>query len=120
STQGTQINQIALAVSWLRKNYREPLRIDVLAQQVNMAESTFNRHFRRVTTLSPLQFQKRLRLYEAQRLMLTADKDAASAALDVGYESTAQFSREYKREFGESPHRDVRRLLAAGFNAGAD
>jgi AraC-like DNA-binding protein len=119
STQGTQINQIALAVSWLRENYREPLRIDVLAQQVNMAESTFNRHFHRVTTLSPLQFQKRLRLYEAQRLMLTADKDAASAALEVGYESTTQFSREYKREFGDSPYRHVRRLLAAGFAAGA-
>jgi AraC-like DNA-binding protein len=113
-TLGTQSNQIAKAISWLRENYKEPLRVGELAERVKMAESTFNRHFRQVTTLSPLQFQKRLRLYEAQRLMLTNDEDAASAALEVGYESATQFNREYKRLFGESPHRDVNRLRLSG------
>ncbi len=110
NTIGTQSNQIAQAITWLRENYKEPLQIDALAQQLNMATSTFHRHFRQVTTISPLQFQKRLRLYEAQRMMLTDDKDASSAALDVGYESATQFNREYKRLFGEPPHRDVSRL----------
>jgi transcriptional regulator GlxA family with amidase domain len=104
-------NRIVEAVSWLRQNYREPLRIAALAERVNMAETTFNRHFRMVTTLSPLQFQKRIRLYEAQRLMLTEDKSAETVAYEVGYESPAQFSREYKRQFGEPPHRDINRIL---------
>ena len=108
----TQNNQIAQATSWLRKNYREPLRVTDLAEQVSMAESTFNRHFRSVTGLSPIQFQKRLRLYEAQRLMLMENKSAETAAFDVGYESPAQFNREYKRQFGEPPHRDIQRLIA--------
>jgi AraC-like DNA-binding protein len=75
-----------------------------------MAASTFHRHFRQVTTLSPLQFQKRLRLYEAQRLMLVENKDVTIAALAVGYESPTQFNREYKRLFGEPPHRHLTRL----------
>jgi AraC-like DNA-binding protein len=116
-TLGTQTNQIARAISWLRENYHEPLLIEKLARQVNMAESTFNRHFRKVTTLSPLQFQKRLRLYEAQRMMLADDKDAATAALKVGYESATQFNREYKRQFGEPPHRDINRMREAGIGA---
>lgn len=114
STLGTQTNRIAQAISWLRENYREPLIIERLASRVNMAESTFHRHFRKVTSLSPLQFQKRLRLYEAQRLMLAEDNDAATAALEVGYESATQFNREYKRQFGEPPHRDISRMRDAG------
>lgn len=110
NTQGTQTNQIARSITWLRDNYKEPLQIDELAKRVNMATSTFHRHFREVTTLSPLQFQKMLRLYEAQRLMLAENEDAEMAALAVGYESPTQFNREYKRLFGESPHRHVRRL----------
>lgn len=78
-----------------------------LARRVNMASSTFNRHFKQVTSLSPLQFQKRLRLYEAERLMLQEGKDAGTAALMVGYESGSQFNREYKRQFGAPPRRDV-------------
>ena len=74
-----------------------------------MGTSTFHRHFKEVTSLSPLQYHKRLRLYEAQRLMLTEDADAASAGLAVGYESPTQFNREYKRMFGEPPRRDVMR-----------
>ena len=110
STLGTQSNQIARMVTWLRDNYKEPLEVDELARKANMAPSTFHRHFRQVTTLSPLQFQKRLRLYEAQRLMLVENEDATIAALAVGYESPTQFNREYKRMFGEPPHRHVRRL----------
>ena len=110
TTQGTHTSQVAEAITWLRDNYREPIHINKLAQIVNMATSTFHRHFKEVTSLSPLQFQKRLRLYEAQRLMLTADKDATSASLEVGYESPSQFSREYKRLFGEPPHRDINRM----------
>ncbi len=110
NTLGTQSNQIARTITWLRDNYKEPLQVDELARKVNMATSTFHRHFREVTTLSPLQFQKRLRLYEAQRLMLAEDEDTALAALAVGYESPTQFNREYKRLFGEPPHRHVSQL----------
>ncbi len=94
----------------MRDNYKEPLQVDELARRVNTATSTFHRHFTQVTTLSPLQFQKRLRLYEVQRLMLAESEDAAIAGLAVGYESPTQFNREYKRLFGEPPHRHVSRL----------
>jgi AraC-like DNA-binding protein len=110
NTLGTQSNQIAKSITWLRDNYKEPLQVDELARKVNMATSTFHRHFRDVTTLSPLQYQKRLRLYEAQRLMLVENEDAAIAAMAVGYESSTQFNREYKRQFGEPPHRHVSQL----------
>lgn len=110
NTLGTQSNQIAKAISWLRSNYKDPLRVDELAQRVNMATSTFHRHFKEMTSLSPLQYHKQLRLHEAQRLMLTENQDAASACLAVGYESPTQFNREYKRLFGEPPHRDIMRL----------
>ena len=107
NTNGTQANQIAHAISWLRENYTSPLRMEELARYVNMAPSTFNRHFKEVTSLSPLQFQKRLRLYEAERLMLLEGKDAGTAALMVGYESGSQFNREYKRQFGAPPRKDI-------------
>ena len=108
-TYGTQGNQIARAIAWLRDNYKEPLQVEALARKVNMGTSTFHRHFKEVTSLSPLQYHKRLRLYEAQRLMLAGSADAASAGLAVGYESPTQFHREYKRMFGEPPRRDVMR-----------
>ena len=107
NTSGTHANQIAQAISWLRENYTSPIRMEELARYVNMAPSTFNRHFKEVTSLSPLQFQKRLRLYEAERLMLLEGKDAGTAALMVGYESGSQFNREYKRQFGAPPRKDV-------------
>lgn len=112
-TLGTQSNQIAQAVSWMRTNYKEPLQVEALAQQVNMATSTFHHHFKKVTTVSPLQFHKRLRLYEAKRLMLEEHETAGSACLAVGYESQTQFTREYKQMFGESPSRNVKRLQCA-------
>ena len=112
-TLGSQSTQIAQAVTWLRDNYRSPLQVEELARRVNMATSTFHRHFKEVTSLSPLQFHKRLRLIEAQRLMLSERVDAASAGLAVGYESPTQFNREYKRLFGEPPHRNITRLKSA-------
>ncbi|MDL2283530.1 AraC family transcriptional regulator [Oxalobacter sp. OttesenSCG-928-P03] len=110
NTLGSQSNQISQAITWLKDNYREPLQVDELAKKVNMATSTFHRHFKEVTTLSPLQYQKRLRLYEAQRLMLVENEYAANACLAVGYESPTQFNREYKRLFGEPPSRNVSKV----------
>ena len=111
-TAGSQGNQVAQAITWLKQNLAASVQIEELAEKVHMASSTFHRHFKEVTTLSPLQFQKRLRLHEAQRLMLMQNMDAGSAGAAVGYESLSQFSREYKRLFGESPRKDAQRLRA--------
>lgn len=110
NTKGSHNNQIANAISWMKENYRRPLKIDELAQKFNMAESSFYRHFSKVTTLSPLQYQKKLRLHEAQRLMLAENFDAAKAAYEVGYESASQFNREYKRMFGTPPKTNVNQI----------
>lgn len=110
NTKGSQNNQIANAISWMKENYRRPLKIDELAQKFNMAESSFYRHFSKVTTLSPLQYQKKLRLHEAQRLMLAENFDAVKAAYEVGYESASQFNREYKRMFGTPPKTNVNQI----------
>ena len=91
----------------LKSHYTHPLLIDDLAARVHMSTSAFHHHFRRLTAMSPLQFQKWLRLNEARRLMLTEHLNAATAAFQVGYESPSQFSREYRRFFDEPPLRDV-------------
>ena len=104
---------MAKSVGWLRDNFLAPLEIEQLANLAHMSLSTFHRHFRKVTSFSPLQFQKRLRLYEAQRLMLVEELDGTTAAFQVGYESASQFNREYKREFGNPPQRDVDRIRVA-------
>ncbi len=106
---GSLNNQIMEAISIMRKNIATPLRVDYLARLVNMSVSSLHRHFKNVTGFSPLQYHKNLRLHEAQRLMLMENQGAASAAMSVGYESPTQFSREYKRLFGEPPHRDISR-----------
>ena len=108
--QGARLRQIARAIDWLKGNFTQPLRIDDLAAQVNMSTSTFHHHFREVTAMSPLQYQKWLRLNEARRLLLTESRDATTAAFQVGYESPSQFSREYSRLFGASPLRDITNL----------
>lgn len=108
-TFGSQKNQVVRAVSWLNENYSKPLQVEALADMVHMASCTFHRHFKEITSLSPLQYQKRLRLHEAQRLMIMEDLDANSACIAVGYESLPQFTREYKRLFGEPPRRNVTR-----------
>ncbi|OGQ89432.1 MAG: AraC family transcriptional regulator [Deltaproteobacteria bacterium RIFOXYC2_FULL_48_10] len=113
---GTQSQQVARAVSWLKANFSQPLRVDELAEMANMGTSTFHHHFRVMTALSPLQYQKNLRLQEARRLMLTGYIDAASAAFQVGYESPSQFSREYGRLYGAPPVRDITTLRQQAAN----
>lgn len=110
ASAGSQSHQIARAIDWLKGNFSQPLRIDDLAAQASMSTSTFHHHFRSMTALSPLQFQKQLRLQEARRLMLSERLDAANAAFQVGYESPSQFSREYNRLFGAPPLRDITNL----------
>lgn len=111
---GSQSHQIARAIEWLKGNFTQPLRIDDLANQVNMSTSTFHHHFRTLTAMSPLQYQKTLRLNEARRLMLAERLDAATASFHVGYESPSQFSREYSRLFGAPPLRDITNLRQHG------
>ncbi len=117
ASAGSQSHQIARAIDWLKGNFTQPLRIDELAKQVNMSASTFHHHFRSLTAMSPLQYQKWLRLHEARRLMLTERLNTATAAFQVGYESPSQFSREYGRLFGDLPLRDItnlRQMTAVG------
>jgi AraC-like DNA-binding protein len=94
----------------LKNNFSSAISMDDLAAQANMSTSTFHHHFRSLTALSPLRFQKQLRLQEARRLMLAERMDAANAAFQVGYESPSQFNREYNRMFGAPPLRDVSKL----------
>jgi AraC-like DNA-binding protein len=110
ASAGSQGRQITRAIDWLKSNFAQTLRIDALAAQLNMSTSTFHHHFRTLTAMSPLQYQKWLRLNEARRVMLTERSDAATAALQVGYESPSQFSREYRRLFGAPPVRDITSL----------
>lgn len=118
-TYGSHKNQIARAVSWLRQNFKERLAVEELAETVHMAISTFHHQFKKTTSISPLQFQKRIRLHEAQRLMLMENLDANSACAAVGYESLTQFNREYKRYFGEPPRRNVTRWQQEHSSVGA-
>ncbi|MFC6644852.1 AraC family transcriptional regulator N-terminal domain-containing protein [Granulicella cerasi] len=113
-TTGSQSHRVARAVEWLRVHYREPFRTDELAEHARMGVSTLHHHFREMTGSSPLQFQKQLRLFEARRLMLMNGMDAATAAFETGYESATQFSREYRRQFGAPPRRDVVELMTVG------
>ncbi|MFN6461684.1 MAG: AraC family transcriptional regulator N-terminal domain-containing protein [Nostoc sp. DedVER02] len=106
-------HHIALAIAQLHKNFKEPLRIESIARDFGMSVSGFHHHFKSVTAMSPLQFQKQLRLQEARRLMLGENLDATSAAYRVGYDDASHFNREYKRLFGAPPMRDVERLREA-------
>ncbi|WP_113177615.1 AraC family transcriptional regulator [Agrobacterium cavarae] len=100
-------NRIARAIAWLRENYARPIRIEDVADQVGMSVSSFHQHFKAVTAMTPVQYQKQLRLHEARRLMLLERLDAGTASHRVGYQSPSQFSREYARVYGLSPARDV-------------
>lgn len=110
ASAGSRTNQMARALDWLKSNYSQQLKIEELAAMANMSPSSFHSHFRSMTSFSPLQYQKHLRLQEARRLMLAEDLDATRAAFQVGYESSSQFSREYSRLFGAPPLRDVAKL----------
>jgi AraC-like DNA-binding protein len=107
---GSPSHQIAKAVAWLKQNFTHMLHVDDLAARTHMSPSTFRLHFRAITGMSPLQFQKQLRLQEARQLMLNQSLDAGNAGGRVGYESASQFSREYSRLFGAPPQRDIRRM----------
>lgn len=116
-TAGSQGYQVSRAIEWLKRNFSEKLRVEELASYCMMSASSFHHHFKSMTAMSPLQFQKMLRLQEARRLMLAERLDAANAAFQVGYESPSQFSREYSRLFKMPPSRDVKSLLGGGVDA---
>ncbi len=108
----SRLNQVRRAIAWIRGNFDQTMRVDALAEQVGMSSASFHRHFKAATAMSPLQFQKMLRLQRARQL-LVANEDAARVAFAVGYESASQFSREYARLFGAPPARDASRLRSA-------
>ncbi len=110
---GSPSHQVARAMAWLRQHFRDDVLIDDLAATAHMSPSTFRQRFRQLTGVSPLQYQKQLRLQEARQLMLSQDLDAHSTAARVGYESASQFSRDYSRLFGAPPQRDIKRMREA-------
>src|SRR6266403_3179885 len=114
ATLGDQSQRTAKAIAWVRANYAKPLRVEELAQLAGMGVSTLHHHFRTLTAMSPLQYQKQFRLHAARERMLIDNLDAASAAFEVGYESATQFNREYSRFFGQPPKRDIRTLRSPG------
>ena len=114
ATLGDQSHRTAKAIAWVRANYPKPLRVEDLAEIAGMGVSTLHHHFRALTAMSPLQYQKQLRLHAARERMLMDGLDAASAAFAVGYESASQFNREYRRFFGQPPMRDIRTLRSPG------
>jgi AraC-like DNA-binding protein len=114
ATLGDQSQRTAKAIAWVRANYAKPLRVEDLARIAGMGVSTLHHHFRALTAMSPLQYQKQLRLHAARERLLMDGLDAASAAFEVGYESASQFNREYSRFFGQPPMRDIRNLRSPG------
>jgi AraC-like DNA-binding protein len=112
-------SQVGRVIRWIRDNYAEPVRIEDLARMAGMSVAAFHRHFRAVTTMSPLQFQKRIRLQEARSLLVARPEDVAGVGHLVGYDSPSQFSREYRRLFGAPPGQDAARLRAAADPRGA-
>lgn len=113
---GAPAYRIAGALRWFKENYDQPIKIETLAERAGMGLSSFHLHFKNVTAMTPLQYQKRLRLQEARHLMIGEKLDAAEAAFRVGYESPSQFSREYRREFGASPKQDITTVMDGGVN----
>jgi len=111
---GSGAQRVARAVSWVREHFTQPVTLDALADMAHMSVSSFHQHFKAVTSMTPLQYQKVLRLQEARHLMLSRMLDAGSAARAVGYLSASQFSREYGRLFGRAPTRDIATLREDG------
>jgi transcriptional regulator GlxA family with amidase domain len=109
----SKLQQVNRAIGWIKQNFRAPFSIEALAAEARMSASALHEHFKTVTSMSPLQYQKQLRLQEARRLILLQSLDAAMAGHTVGYDSPSQFSREYKRLFGAPPARDIARLRAS-------
>ncbi|HYD86683.1 MAG TPA: AraC family transcriptional regulator [Vitreimonas sp.] len=115
----SKLSQVTRAINWIKTNYREAFSIETLASEARMSASALHLHFKQVTSLSPLQYQKQMRLQEARRLIFAESMDAANAAHEVGYESPSQFSREYRRLFGAPPVQDVTRLRETALTIGA-
>jgi AraC-like DNA-binding protein len=113
ATLGSKMQRIAEVIKLIKSDFSKPLRIEHLAEYANMSISSFHRHFKEVTSMSPLQYQKQLRLLTARQMMLVENADATQTAYQVGYESTSQFSREYSRMFGAPPIKDIARLRIA-------
>jgi AraC-like DNA-binding protein len=111
ATSGSNMQRIAEVIQRIKADFKKPMRVDELAGQASMSPSSFHHHFKSVTSMSPLQYQKQLRLLEARRLMLAENSKAVNAAYQVGYESPSQFNREYSRMFGASPIKDIERLI---------
>ena len=120
ATLGEQTHRTAKAIEWLRMNYAKPLRVEELANMARMGVSTLHHQFRSLTAMSPLQYQKQLRLHVARERMLNQGLDAASAAFEVGYESASQFNREYSRFFGQPPMRDIKSRRLTGHASAAE
>lgn len=114
ATLGDQSHRTAKAIAWIKENFAKPMQVEDLAILAGMGVSTLHHHFRALTAMSPLQYQKQLRLHAARERMLIDGLDAASAAFEVGYESASQFNREYSRFFGQPPMRDIRTLRSPG------
>lgn len=113
ATSGSNMQRIAGVIKLIQADFTKPLRVEDLAEQANMSPASFHRHFKAVTSMSPLQYQKHLRLLRARQMMLAEDADASHTAYRVGYESPSQFSREYSRLFGAPPIQDIERLRTA-------
>lgn len=109
--EGSSAHRIQGIIEYLIGNYDKPLRIETMAEMANMSNATFHRHFKEITSMSPLQFQKQLRLQAARRLLLSESADSAEVAFRVGYESPSQFSREYARMFGRPPKEDLKNMM---------
>ncbi|NOW48758.1 AraC-like DNA-binding protein [Novosphingobium sp. SG751A] len=110
ATPGTTLARVGTAIQWIRQNFTQPLRVEALAAMAALSVSAFHRQFKAVTMLSPLQYQKQVRLLHARSLLMAGEGNVTSVAMDVGYQSQTQFSREYARQFGLSPSRDITRL----------
>ncbi|WP_026792289.1 AraC family transcriptional regulator [Pleomorphomonas oryzae] len=110
ASPGTALSRIGVAIAWIRENFAKPLRVEALAEMAALSVSAFHRHFKAVTALSPLQYQKHVRLLHARSLLISGEGNATSIAFGVGYESPTQFSREYARQFGLPPSKDAVRL----------
>ncbi|MNR07937.1 HTH-type transcriptional regulator YesS [compost metagenome] len=115
---GNHAHNIAEAIKMINRQYDRPLMIEQLAKSLNMSTSAFHKHFKRVTAMSPLQYQKTVRLQEARRLLLTETVQVSDAAFRVGYESPSQFSREYARMYGSPPMLDVQNLRGSSAGSG--
>ena len=112
----SSLSHVARVIRWIRDHYTEPFRVEELAAMAGMSTSAFHRHFRTVTAMTPIQFQKKIRLQEARLRLVGLGEDVTSAGYAVGYDSPSQFSREYRREFGTPPSRDAGRLRAEAYH----